>query len=755
MTVIGRSFDVRMFLAWAARVGGLTRWLGAADAERAAALSLSESRDHALFEQSAAGIVEILPSGQFLRANQRFCDIVGRSPEELQTLRLSDITHPDDHHIDRRHFEQAIQRELPRTGWTKRYVRPDGTIVWVRVSGSAVRDANDEIAYLVGVVQDITELVDVQDALAHSQSRLSSFVENIPAAVAMLDRDLRYVAVSRRWLEDYKLGDRSLTGLHHYDLFPEIRRMPEWQAIHQRCLAGAVERASEDHFVRDDGRDEWLQWEVRPWFNERGEIGGIFMWTDVITARKHAAQALQESRQRFSTLLESTPDGMVIVDDDGRILLVNARAELLFGYDREELLGQSIEVLVPERYRAGHADGQAGFFADAKARAMGASIESYGRRRDGEEFPVEISLGLLDAHGEQLISTSIRDVTRRRQEQMSLQLTEERLRLAIDNAKLGLWEWNLVTNRVTVDHNWSRIMGMEAHDLSDAAEMWRNSIHPEDWLKVVDLLERHRQSDDVPFDIDYRARRSDGREIWLNSRGRIGRGYPDGNPELMMGTIQDVSQRKQAEDLIRASLAEKDVLLREIHHRVKNNLAVISSLFYLQSVTAERDDVVKIFDDSRDRIQSMALVHEQLYRSDRLAAVDFAEYTTTLAEQLLRSHHRPGRSISLKTSLNPISMSVDVAIPCGLVLNELLTNCLKHAFDGSPAGEIEIALTRLSDTACELRVSDDGVGAGGADLSGAKSLGVRLMRSLARQLNGHLVFETRPQGTSARLTFSL
>jgi two-component sensor histidine kinase len=100
-------------------------------------------------------------------------------------------------------------------------------------------------------------------------------------------------------------------------------------------------------------------------------------------------------------------------------------------------------------------------------------------------------------------------------------------------------------------------------------------------------------------------------------------------------------------------------------------------------------------------------------------------------------------------------MSVDVAIPCGLVLNELLTNCLKHAFDGSPAGEIEIALTRLSDTACELRVSDDGVGAGGADLSGAKSLGVRLMRSLARQLNGHLVFETRPQGTSARLTFSL
>ena len=391
------------------------------------------------------------------------------------------------------------------------------------------------------------------------------------------------------------------------------------------------------------------------------------------------------------------------------------------------------------------------FFADAKARATGASIESYGRRRDGEEFPVEISLGLLDAHGEQLISTSIRDVTRRRQEQMSLQLTEERLRLAIDNAKLGLWEWNLVTNRVTVDHNWSRIMGMEAHDLSDAAEMWRNSIHPEDWLKVVDLLERHRQSDDVPFDIDYRARRSDGREIWLNSRGRIGRGYPDGNPELMMGTIQDVSQRKQAEDLIRASLAEKDVLLREIHHRVKNNLAVISSLFYLQSVTAERDDVVKIFDDSRDRIQSMALVHEQLYRSDRLAAVDFAEYTTTLAEQLLRSHHRPGRSISLKTSLNPISMSVDVAIPCGLVLNELLTNCLKHAFDGSPAGEIEIALTRLSDTACELRVSDDGVGAGGADLSGAKSLGVRLMRSLARQLNGHLVFETRPQGTSCLL----
>jgi PAS domain S-box-containing protein len=472
--------------------------------QTASALALSESQNRALFEQSAAGIIEIHPSGHILRANQRFCQLVGRSLAELTTRKLAEITHPDDLEFDRLHYEQAMNNTLPKGGWTKRYVRPDGSAVWVRVAGSVVRNQAGEPMYLVGVVQDIRDLMD-------------------------------------------------------------------------------------------------------------------------------AAQALKESRLRFESLLESAPDGMVIVDKDGKIVLVNAQTERLFGYQRSELLGQSIEMLVPERYRHVHAFNRVGFFIDPRARRMGAGHDLYARHKNGSEFPVEISLSPLQTESGLLVSSAIRDV----------------------------------------------------------------------------------------------------------------------------------SERKRSEALIRGSLEEKEILLREIHHRVKNNLAVVASLFYLQATTTEDADVRQTFEESRNRILSMALVHEQLYRSSRLAAVDFAEYASSLAQQLLRSYQRPDQPVGLTTSLSPLELSVDVAIPCGLVLNELLTNCLKHAFNGSHSSNgftphIEIALTPVVDgTTYELRVSDNGIGMSGIDIDATQSLGLRLIRSLTKQLDGKVAFEPLPRGTRVRLTFEV
>jgi PAS domain S-box-containing protein len=847
--------------------------------QAASALWLSESRNRALFEQTSAGIVEVHVSGTLLRANQRFCDLVGRPLEELQQLQLSDITHPDDYEQDQLHVDQALRGALPARGWTKRYVRPDGAVVWVRVSGAIVHDVQGLPTYLVGVVQDVTEVVDAQRALVQSQSRLVSFVEHTPAAVAMLDRDLRYIAVSRRWREDYQLGVRDLTGLHHYDVFREIRNLPQWQAVHQRALAGAVERSEEDHFVRPDGRDEWLAWEVRPWYGSQGEVGGIIMMTEVITARKLAAQELVESQRRlrlaldnarqglwdwnietdeavidangwsimghdpvertgsveawrqaihpddrervqqllarslepggglfdveyrsvrqdgvwiwvntrgqvqarnadgaatrmmgtiqdvsarkraeanFEALLEAAPDGMVILGIDGRITLVNVQTERLFGYDRDELLGKGIELLVPDRYQAAHAAHRQSYFGDPRARAMGEALELFGRRKDGSEFPVEVSLSPLQTESGLLVSAAVRDVTHRRQEQIALQRSEERLRLAVDNASLGLWEWDIASRRVTADASWYRIMGLEPAEGMDVAATWRDSIEPDDWRRVVEMLTSHLEPAGAPYDIDYRVRRQDGEWIWLNARGRIDRRDAQGRALHMIGTIQDVSERKQSEALIRASLEEKEVLLREIHHRVKNNLAVVSSLFYLQSIATSQPEVVRAFEEGRNRIRSMALVHEQLYRSDRLAAVDFVEYATSLADHLLRSYNRPDTRVRLTTTMAPLELSVDVAIPCGLVLNELFTNCLKHAFAGLSEGHIAIELTPVGDGRRHaLRVIDNGVGMPEIDVAASHSLGLRLMRSLARQLDGTLTFERREPGTSATLTFTV
>ncbi|MER0215861.1 MAG: PAS domain S-box protein [Nitrosomonas sp.] len=171
-------------------------------------------------------------------------------------------------------------------------VRPDGAHRWTISRGEAVPDFDGHIIAMRGTVQDITERKLGEMALQESKERLKLLIEYAPAALAMVDREMRYLAYSQRWRNDYNLGDRDLLGVCHYDAFPEIDE--EWKAIHRRCLTGEIIRADEDRFERADGSMQWLRWEVRPWYQADGGIGGIAMFTEDITYRKQAEAALQQ-----------------------------------------------------------------------------------------------------------------------------------------------------------------------------------------------------------------------------------------------------------------------------------------------------------------------------------------------------------------------------------------------------------------------------------------------------------------------------
>ncbi len=219
-------------------------------------------------------------------------------------------------------------------------------------------------------------------------------------------------------------------------------------------------------------------------------------------------------------------------------------------------------------------------------------------------------------------------------------------------------------------------------------------------------------------------------------------------------TEEELRTQQDELDQRTRALEEKEALLREIHHRVKNNLQVVSSLLGLQSRAASNPETVKTLQESQDRIHSMALLHETLYQSDNLAAVDFPEYIRQLAEHLFRSYGRRD-NIRLLTELDHVRLSLDSAVPCGLIVNEVISNSLKHAFPDGRQGEVRIAMREEPRGTALLTLTDDGVGfREGLDWTTARSLGLRLVRTLAQQLHASLEVESRC-GTEVRLRFSL
>jgi two-component sensor histidine kinase len=216
---------------------------------------------------------------------------------------------------------------------------------------------------------------------------------------------------------------------------------------------------------------------------------------------------------------------------------------------------------------------------------------------------------------------------------------------------------------------------------------------------------------------------------------------------------QEIAERQRAEDQLKASLREKEVLLKEIHHRVKNNLQVISSLLYLQSKRVIEPETLKMFVDSQNRVRSMALVHEQLYQTEDLARVNVAEYVRSLASFLFRSYGLNANRIRLNIDVAELSLGVNVAVPCGMIINELLSNVLKHAFPGDTRGAIYIGFSSGPDGRYTLVVEDNGIGLPEeVDFRHSRSLGLQLVNTLVEQLEGTIELDTRT-GTRFEIMF--
>ena len=259
-----------------------------------AAMEESEERFRQAFEFAGVGMALVGLDGRWIRVNQAICDIVGYAAEELMRKTFQEITHPRDLTDELPQMQELLEGKRRFYQLEKRYIHRRGHVVWVRLTPSLVRDMMGAPLYFVAQIEDITDRKQLETALAQSEERTRLFAEHAPAAVAMFDRDMHYLVVSKKWISDYKLEGKQVIGRSHYEVFPDI---PErWKEDHRQCLVGAVKISQADLFIREDGSQQWLRYELRPWHESDGTIGGIVMFTQDITQQKLMEDTLAKAR---------------------------------------------------------------------------------------------------------------------------------------------------------------------------------------------------------------------------------------------------------------------------------------------------------------------------------------------------------------------------------------------------------------------------------------------------------------------------
>ncbi|MDY6898538.1 MAG: histidine kinase dimerization/phosphoacceptor domain -containing protein [Cyanobacteriota bacterium] len=350
-----------------------------------------------------------------------------------------------------------------------------------------------------------------------------------------------------------------------------------------------------------------------------------------------------------------------------------------------------------------------------------------------------------------IVAETLGNVYGRKRVEQALRVSEERYARAISAGKVGVWEWNIHTNEVYIDSNLKAMLGYKDEEIANQFVNWLRFVHSGDVGLVKAEINAYLEGLIPKYEIEHRMVHRNGEVLGFLTRGTVVRDE-DGIPTFMAGSSTDITARKQVEDKLKASLKEKEVLLKEIHHRVKNNLQIISSLLRLQSGYIKDKQALDIFKDSQNRVRAMALIHENLYQTKDLAKIEFSEYIRKLKNNLVRCYNI--ENIDINTSIEKLFLKLDTAIPCGLIINELISNSMKHAFNNSEKGEIYVEFITLQPGKYSLSVSDNGVGVTeNIDSLKKHSLGLELVWNLVEQLEGTIIYNSK-LGTSFRITFT-
>lgn len=721
---------------------------GALLKEKINRLKEGEERYRFLVENIAGAIVRLDARRRILYASPVIERLTGYSPGELLGRTIRSFAPPEDIPGIADSYEKAIAGES--APFEFRIVDKNGGVHHVRASLRPIF-ADGALTGSTVLLGDITAEKEARESLLWERHMLTTLMDTIPDYIYFKDRDGRFLKVNRAKAARHGFTDPAeMFGSSDFDYFSEEHsakaRADELRIM--KTLTPVVD--AQEKLTWSDGRVSWASTTKLPLYDLEGKVMGTFGVSRSITERKRAEEEIIAARKKLADIINAMPNPVFFKNAEGRYEECNQAFLEFTGRTKESVLGLTVSQVFPDLPNGDYTRND---LEVIQSKTCGI-FESLIPHADGSTRAVLFNLSPLldDDGGVRGLIGVMQDITDRKKSEEALRHNEEKLSSIINSIRDAVWSLSWPDLRVLfVSPSVESVCGRPPQDFMDNPGLWREITHPEDRPAIQSVMDRLIKEGSA--EREYRALMPDGTIRWVYDKSRLI--YDDGGTAIRIdGLASDIDERKRAEEEIRSLLEEKELLLREVHHRIKNNMMTISSLLGLEARRLEGDRAAGALADAQGRVRGMMMIYDRLYRSKDFRRVSAADYLGELIHDVYAVSTKSSR-VRVEEHIEQTDMDSKVLFPLGIIVNELLANALKYAFPDGREGTIRVALRRLEGETMELVFSDDGVGMNKTGPPGGPvGFGLNLVDLLTKQIRGTLEKSVN-EGTRFRIVFKL
>jgi PAS domain S-box-containing protein len=634
---------------------------------------------------------------------------------------------------DRQSDEDMILARLARSESIEHHemvlLTKDGRTFDASITISPMRNAEGGIIGCSKIIRDVTQRKRTEARLAEHEAQLAMFVEHAPAAIAMFDDKMHYLAVSRRYIADFRLPpDIKIIGRSHYEIFPDIP--PRWREVHDRVLAGEELAHEEDPFLRLDGRTDWCRWLMKPWRTAEGRIGGALLFSEVITEQVAGRRALADSEARFRATFENAAVGIAHVDPYLGWLRVNEAFCRILGYSVEELLAKSVrEVTHPDDFAVDIVNSALMRTGELNS----AEMDKRYVRKDGSIVTCRLTISCVRKSDRSIdyFVGIIQDITWRKQAEEELRKSEERFRSSLLYSPVPIMLFDDREKVLAVSASWLEASGYSREDLS-TIEDWTARAYGERQCDMIEGIRGIISAGPEAQPNEQTIRTKDGCErLWSFVTSALGT-KSDGR-RLFITVAQDVTERKLHEEQVH-------LLMREVNHRAKNILSLVQAIAR-QTAAREPEDFIGCF---TERIQALAANQDLLIRN---------EWHGVHVEELVHAqlaHFADLVGSRIDVDGPKLYLSATAAQAIGLALHELATNAGKYGALSADAGRVDVHWRLDADIFAMSWTERNGPPVSRPERRG---FGTTVVESMAkRTVDGEVQLDFAPSGVIWRLS---